>query len=451
MNRLQAHWNNWRQDKLLGGVIRNAGYLFSSNTVSIALGVVQSILAARLLGVAGFGVLGTITVFASTVNRLFSFRMGELVIKYLGASMGEDQKERGAAIVKVAALAEGGSSLLAFACLLLTAPLAARYLAHDSATTWMFQVYGLSILGNLVTETSVGILQLDKRFGVQAGINIAQSLLTMLIIVAAFFSGSGMLLVLLAYLLGKLILGIGPMVAAVGSLRRMLGANWLKARLALLPAGRELARFALSTNFSATINLLVRDSELLWVAFFLSPVEAGYYKVALAIINLVILPITPITSATFPELSLNVARRKWGELKRLLRRVTLIAGAWVGGVSLVLLVFGKWLVMLYGKEYLPAYGGVLVLLVGAGFANVLFWNRPLLLSLGLPMVPFRATLYCGIVKVLLAFPLVPRFGYIAEAALLSGYFFISVAIIVGVGMRELRHQAALPAPEGGGA
>ncbi len=70
-----------------------------------------------------------------------------------------------------------------------------------------------------------------------------------------------------------------------------------------------------STNLSATLNLLVRDSELLWVAFFLSPYEAGLYKVALAIINLMMMPITPFISTTYPEISACVAEKAWPQLR----------------------------------------------------------------------------------------------------------------------------------------
>jgi O-antigen/teichoic acid export membrane protein len=79
-------------------------------------------------------------------------------------------------------------------------------------------------------------------------------------------------------------------------------------------------------------------------------------------------------------------------------------------------------------------------------ANVFFWNRSLLLSFGLPMVPFRVTLWVGLAKVALAFVLVPRFGYVAEAALLSAYFIVSVGLILQRGARELRlAQAAVEA------
>ena len=444
MSLLRKYWHAWRQDRLLSAVIRNSGHLFSGNTIGTALSLVQSIFAAKLLGVVNVGVLGVVTVFASTVNRLFSFRMGELVVKYIEQYRSEGRPDRAAAVVKAAALVESLTSLLAFAVLVLLTPLAAQLFAHDPQTAPWFLIYGLIIPGNLCTETSTGVLQVARRFRAQAVINIGQSVLTALIIVGAFILHGNMLVVVLAYTLGKLILGIGPMVLAWDSLRKIYGPGWWRASFKLLPPRKELAAFAVSTNLSATLNMIVRDSELLWVGFFLTTRDVGYYKIALAIINLVLAPINPLISATYPELSRSVAEKSWAQLRRLLRRVTILAGGWSVGVSLGLLAFGNWVILLYGAEYLPAYPALMVLLLGYGVANILFWNRSLLLVLQRPVFPFQVMLWTGLAKVALAFVLVPRFGYIAEAALLSAYLAISVAIIVWQGLRQttaLEHAA----------
>ena len=60
-----------RQDELLNKVIRNSAHLFSSNSISLVLSFVQGILAARLLGAAGFGLVAIVMGYASTVNGLF--------------------------------------------------------------------------------------------------------------------------------------------------------------------------------------------------------------------------------------------------------------------------------------------------------------------------------------------------------------------------------------------
>jgi O-antigen/teichoic acid export membrane protein len=126
----------------------------------------------------------------------------------------------------------------------------------------------------------------------------------------------------------------------------------------------------------------------------------------------------------------------------------LISGTWTGLTAAGLVLFGRGLLSFYGSDFQPAYIPMLLFLLGLGFANILFWNRPLLLSLGLPMVPYKISLWCGIAKVALAFLLVPRFGLNIEALLLSGFFVISISLIILRGFQEIRRIEKLPQQAG---
>lgn len=440
MSLFSSMWNNLKTDKLLQKVIRNAGYLLSSNVLSMGLSIVQSIFAGRLLGVANFGVIGTITVFATTLNKIFSFRMNELVVKYFGEAVVHQEKEKAAAIVKVAGLGEITSAALSFLILVLLAPLAAERLADDSATAPLFILYGTIILANFTYETAIGIIQVQNHFRNQAVINLISSISTASIITWAFFTEKGLFEILSAYILGKFILGFGTSFLGWREMNKLLGKSWWKTNFKSLPPLKEMLDFAFSTNLSNTVIHLVRDNEALWIAWFLTPVEVGYTKTALAIINLVQVPITPFISTSYPEINHAVIKKDWKLLRRLLKRITLISGSWTGLSAIGLTLFGRWLLMFYGSEFLPAYIPMLIFLIGLGYANILFWNRPLLLSLGLPMVPYRISLYCGIMKIGLAFFLVPKFGLKVEALLLSAFFVISITMIVLRGLKEVKKR-----------
>jgi O-antigen/teichoic acid export membrane protein len=431
---------DWKEDPLLQKVVKNSGYLLSGNVFAMLLSIVQSVFAGRLLGVVGFGIIGTVTVFASTLNRLFSFRMNELVVKYYGESLSNHQNQRAAAVIKVAALAEGISAILSFLLLVILSPLAAERLAGDANLASYFILYGTIILANLVYESSTGILQVNGKFKSQAGINIVASLLTATIIGWAFLTNKGLLEVLIAYLAGKFVLGIGTILLGFNDLSRSLGRDWWRTSFQYLPPLKELAKFAFSTNLSSTIIMLVRDNEVLWIAYFLTPLEVGYAKTALALINLVQVPITPFISTTYPEINRAVAEKKWGRLRSLLKRVTLISGGWTLLTGLGLVVFGRWVLGIYGPDFVPAYLPMLIFLAGLGFSNIFFWNRPLLLSLDLPLVPYRISLWCGIIKIAFAFLLVPRLGINFEAFLLSAFFVVSVTWIILRGFAEIRKR-----------
>ncbi len=438
MTSLRETIQSWKQDNLVRKIVRNSGYLFIGNTLS---SVVQSVLTARLLGVLGFGIIGTIISFASNINRLLSFRMGELVGKYVAQYLAEGKKDLAAAALKAAALTETLTSLAAYLLLVLSAPLAARYIIKDSTTAPLIAIYGLALLANFVTETSTGFLQVSGHFRSQGVISFIQSVITAGVIVYAYIVKGDIWMVMGAYLLGKSINGLALAGVAAWWARRILGPGWLRAPLKLLPERRKFWGFAVSTNMSGTITMLTRDNEEVWISFLLSPEKTGYYKAAKALINLVMLPITPFIGATYPELTRAVTEKAWARLRSLLRRLTTLSAAWTGAVALGFLVLGRWLItVFYGAAFGPSYPALLILLVGYGLANTLYWNRNLLLSLGQPNYPLKVTVILGFAKIVLTFLLVPLLGYLAEAALLSAFQAISVTLLAWRGLREVRVQ-----------
>jgi O-antigen/teichoic acid export membrane protein len=176
------------------------------------------------------------------------------------------------------------------------------------------------------------------------------------------------------------------------------------------------------------------------VGYFLTSEAAGFYKAAYAIVSLLAVPANPFILTTYPEINKLVVQKNWARLKDFLKKITTVSAALNLALAAVFVIFGKWLLSIYGADYAAAYPALLALLVGFTFNYILFWNRPLLLSLGLPAFPLQATVAAGLAKLALAFPLVPRFGYVAEAALLSMYYVVSVGTIVWRGMSEIKSK-----------
>ena len=436
----------WSKDVILKKVISNSAYLFASQAVSAVL----SILAANLLGVASFGELGVVISFVTNINRLLSFRMGDFVIRYMGRFLAKNKQKNASAILKVAGLTELSTSLAAYLVLIALSRWGALTFAKDLTTQPLFIIYGITILGNVITETATGALHVTGHFKSLALLNFVQSLITIGLFAVVFFNQGGIFEVMLVYLVGKMLLGIGPVLLALYWLPKTLGKGWWRTPMrGNLPERKEMVRFAVNSNFSGTVTILARDSEVLWVSYFFDTTVAGYFKVALAVINLVVMPITPFISTTFPEITRNVAKREWARLKQLLTRVTTIAGIWTGTVAAGLLLLGRQLlfspwslfgrtIYIYKEAYAPAYGVLLVLMIGFGVANIFYWDRSLLLAFGKAELPLRVSFFAMLGKVGLAFLIVPVLGYLAEAALFSAYFVVTVGVLVVMGVAEIR-------------
>jgi O-antigen/teichoic acid export membrane protein len=441
-SRSRQLFHQFFENELIRRVVKNTAYLFSATGISAVLSMLQGILVARMLGVTAFGVLGTIIMFTTVVNKFASFRMNELVVKYVGQYTENNEPERAAAVYKVASLVEILASVFAFILVRLLASLAALYLAKDPATINWFLVYSWIILANLIAESSTGLLQIFNRFRFMAVLNIVQSLTTFSIILVVYITQSDVMGVLVAYMVGKVIGAVGLSARALVEATRRWDWGWWRTPISLLREKyRELTRFAVSTYISATLSLVTKDSELLWVSFLRNPTESGYYKLALALANLAQMPVAPLPQATYPELSREVARKNWSNVRYVLRQGSILAGSYTLFVSLVLVFLGPPIILyIYAPEYLPAYPALLILLAGYFVANTFYWNRVALLAIGLPDFPAKVNLVLAVLKITGIFLLVPIYGYLASAALLAGSYIVGVSVSVIKFFSEVSRQ-----------
>ena len=91
----------------------------------------------------------------------------------------------------------------------------------------------------------------------------------------------------------------------------------------------------------------------------------------------------------------------------------------------------------------PAYPCLVILLLGYGVANVMNWNRPLLLALGQPNYPLMVAAVTGAIEIILLFLFVPSGGYLIGAAIFSAYLAVSVLINVARGLSILKRNEAI--------
>ena len=448
-----AKIKGWFSDRVFSRIIKNSAYLIASNLISVFL----TIYITRLLGVYNYGVLGIITSYVTNVNRFFSFRMNEMVVRYVSEPFEKMDYQKAGALIKFGALIETGTSILSFLFLAATANLGTRIFLDDQSLVTPVLIYGITILTSSAMETSNGVLRVINRYRSIALVSLIQNIIVAILVVVVAQYDLGLNAVLFAYFIGKVILGIVPVILIIIWLPRMIGKNWWKAPISLITDKKSILRFTLSTNISNTINLFARDGEILWIGALLSPLYAGYYKTAMTVINMVLTPINPFIDTTYPEMMRAIVNNKWSQLKRILRKVTVISGTWTILVSLVILLVGKpllfsevnlfgWVFHIFPSEYLPAYQIILILLVGYGIANILFWNRTLLLSFSKAGTATRVSLYGMLLKVVGTLLLVPNSPYTTEAILLSAYLAGTVIIMAWIGIRSLK-QAETLAPE----
>ena len=142
-----------------------------------------------------------------------------------------------------------------------------------------------------------------------------------------------------------------------------------------------------------------------------------------------------------PKSRRTIAKFEWKTTLRLLKRITAIASAIVLAYWAVWAVTGWWIIpTLYKPQASPVYPVLLILIAGYGFASVFQWNRSLFLSFGKAGYPVLISILIGVIELGLMCYLVPRYGNLMMASILSGYFIVSVGLITLRGLWEIRRR-----------
>ena len=444
LDRLEQLYLRVFDTELLRRILRNSSYLVSATVLSAAMGMVQGAIQVRVIGVAGLGLLGAMGNFTNVLNRFTSFRIDELVVRYVRLYEERKQHDRAAAVFKMATLLELSGNVLAFLLILLLAPLGVKLFSDQGGVEYLFILYGSLVLINVFFDSSDGILQVFNRFGAKSVIDITQSVIRLGLTVLVWLTGGGMIEIILAELAGRLVRSVAVLAVALSTAKRKWGAGWWRTPLSVLRTDRRsLLTFAFSTNLSATVSLVAKDSEDLWANAFLGNLVGGYYAIARTLIGFLQIPVSPLPSTTYPELSRAVAKDDWKSVSHVLRRGSMLAALYSLPVAAFLILFGPQVITLYSPtiaaegNLTQVYVPLLILLGGYTVVNVFYWSRAALLAFNRPVFPTIVNSIGMVIKVAGIF-LFASCGAVAFAALLAGYYVFTVGVAVIRIIQDLR-------------
>lgn len=439
LERLEQLYLRVFDTELLRRIVRNSSYLVSATVISAAIGMVQGAIQVRVVGIAGIGLLAAMGNFTNVLNRFTSFRIDELVVRYVRLYEESKQHQKAAAVYKLAALLELGGNAAAFILIVLLAPIGVSLFSDQSGVENLFILYGSLVLINVFFDSSDGILQVFNRFGAKSIIDITQSIVRLVLTVVVLLTGGGLIEIILAELAGRFVRAIAVMAVAFSTARKEWGAGWWRTPFSVLRSDRRsLLTFAFSTNLSATVSLIAKDSEDLWANAFLGNLAGGYYSIARTLISFLQIPVSPLPSTTYPELSRAVAKDDWKSVRHVLRRGSMLAALYSVPVAAFLVFFGPQVITLYTKQNSPEiYAPLVILMVGYLFVNIFYWSRAALLAFNRPVFPTIVNSIGMILKVVGIFIFAP-FGAVAFAALLAGYYVFTISVAVVRILQDVR-------------
>jgi O-antigen/teichoic acid export membrane protein len=442
-SRLATARRNLREDVTLQTILKNASWLTGSSGIVLALGMIQGVLTARLLGVALWGVLSLAFSFAAVVGKLLSFRMNQFVVKWV-PQLGKSDTAGAATAFKLAIVADVGSSLVAFAVVEMLSGWAASAFAKNPDFVILFRFAALTTLFGAGRESLLGILQVNRDFHILSVVQVGCKLASLCGIAVVYLTGRGLPAVVAVVLAAEALTAVLMWVFGLRAARAVLHARWVKAPLAALgELGRDMRHFAIMTNVNGTLKLAMSEGDVLVLGLLSSPTEVAFFKLAKSIAAVVYLPMMPLVNATYPELSSAAASGAWNDFSRIMRRGSKLVATWFVPACVGAAVLSPFAIsVLYGSAFLPAVLPLRVMLVGVMVDGLLFWTSVSLLSMGEPGYLARITLEAAMLKLVLALVLVPKGGSVAMAVAYSAALIAMNILTAGRVYRGLRARSA---------
>ena len=380
--------------------------------IRLAFGLVASVLLARHLGPAVFGVYAVLAAVSGITGAIADLGLSTTAVKRIAAvwqpaSASSETPETPSMAERrwqtYAVLRTVSTCLVVAAGLLLARPLADRLLAADIGSSLLRLVF-LGVLATALSGIMATALQSTRQFGRLSVVLVANSAMTA--VLAVILAGLGKLTLVTALA----VLGIGTSLLSLVLGFQLLPSGW---RLGLPDAseiryeGRELWRFGRWLWIASLLAMLAAQFDVLLLNRWSTAAVVGVYALALNLSGKVDIVNQGLHAVLLPAAS---ALEHGQGIGRYLRRSLARSAAISAGVILLILLAGPLITLLYGAEYAAAVPLFQLLLLVVIFdvlttpALLLAYplNRPRLLALAEAV---RTT-----VLVVLAVLLIPGYG-----------------------------------------
>lgn len=414
--------------------LRHVGQLVTGNVANAALMLLASVIAARALGPAGFGVLTLVLALGRTVERVVRFESWQPLIRFATALEGEERDDA-AAREKLARLFAFGLALdiaAAFAAALLAVAVAGAIgtaVGLPADGVQLVAIYAVALALNW-SGMPTAVLRLSGRFGWMATYQFAATLLRIALAAACWWLDAGVWAFVAAWTASQAANALFLSALALVCLRRRGIAPPWRVPLRTLRGPPGFIRFAISTNLSTTLRTLTVEADVLLVGWLVGPNAAGFLHIAKRLAKVGQQVGAQVQAVLYPDVARMWARGRGHDMRRTVGQVqralvgtalVLLAAAAAFGHPALGLAFGAPFQAAYPLLVVQMGAVVFVLHAAPARSALLAMNRP---NAVLAIVAAGTALFFAV-----AFALVPAHGAIGvSVAHVALGLFVSLAM-----------------------
>lgn len=401
-----------RSSSLLNSVIT----MLSGNILASVLGVFSTSVTAKYLGAELFGYLILALTIVTVSHKIFDCQTWQAFIRFFSRNRINNNIK--SYLIKFFILVELGGVLLALATIYLFKDMYISLFEIPSPYSFIFYYYSVIICFKF-TGVSIGILRFYNKFYMISKIQVLTSGVKLLLVVfCAFYLESNELYTyMFVWIFSDILLSIALGVSACFVYKSN------NPRLLVIPRSvskkykKIVIKFCLFTNLASTVDLPVKEFDVLMIGAITNSSTAGVYKIAKQIMGLIANLASPLYQVIYPEL----AKRVLLSTEKAIKFCNMIAIYTLIGSSLLSIflisTLNFWVVLLFGEEFL-SYKLLICIAIIFKSIDIIFTSyHALFIALGYAYDNFIILTFVNVISLVIACFSIPAYG--AEGVFLA--------------------------------
>jgi O-antigen/teichoic acid export membrane protein len=356
-------------------MVGDAGWLAASQYASTGLGLITTIVAARLLGPAEYGMAAMILTYPIFLWSFMSLKSASVTTRYISSFHTIGRNEDLKSICKLGYILDLLIAVVTFVLVSATSQWVAHHIYNNPQMGWLMVLYAASIPFLSFSGTSRALLSSLQRFRWLSGLYILNDGIRCIVMLGFLLGGFGASAIVLAIVVENVIGGLTMLSAATYVLHRDgIGLWWNVSLSNVVPLRKELLNFYKWNYLIVTLIGAMAQVPVMLLGHFRSPQEAGFYKLTMSLATAESYLETSMGQVVYPILSSRWTGGERENLSRTLQRWTMLAGLPTGALvvlSIPLLPIA--IPMVFGRAFSPMVPGAQMMMVGIAVSGVFFW------------------------------------------------------------------------------
>ncbi|MEK6906794.1 MAG: flippase [Nanoarchaeota archaeon] len=392
-------------------IAKSSIIVFLGIFISKLLTYVYKVVIARNFGPEIFGLFSIAIMISGWFITFSSLGLGGGLLRYLSFYIGKKDIKKARYIYQVSSRTIIFSSIFFGAILFFLSDFISITLFHNQELSLFLKIFSFLIPLSILFSIFLGILLSFERIGWYSFIfNILQNFVKVFSLILLIFLGVGIISVPFSYLLGAFFTFFISYLVCKKYIQEIFEKPLLEKKLKK-KISTELFSYSWPLLFSGVVYVIFYWADTFIVGVFKTPIDVGFYNVAITIALL--LSVTPELFFTifFPMITKEYSNKKFSTIKDLSKQIN----KWILIINLPILILillfpGVFINILFGKEYILAENSLRFLVLGMFFNSIFSISEKLLSMIGKSKVVFLNILFSLSVNIVLSIFLIQKYG-----------------------------------------